>query len=133
MRDFLNQQVQSADAKNIQFEARDLDTGDNVDVTVEPREGWPKSLRTLRAELIPIISKAGYTLLTASPRRVKGQKAYELVETVPVQGVGPTVPERTRIGQLLIRHKDGVIEIAVAGADDSTTQALIDSILGSVR
>ena len=70
MRDFLNQQVQSADAKNIQFEARDLDTGDNVDVTVEPREGWPKSLRTLRAELMPIISKAGYTLVTASPPTV---------------------------------------------------------------
>ena len=134
LRDLLNQQRQSADIKNIQFEAQDVDTGANLDVTVQPQGGFPTSLANLKTLVMPTLSRAGYTLLTSSARRVVGKPAYELVTSVPLQQPGPTAPVvRTRLGQLLIPRGNGAIEIAVGASDDSEGKTLIDSILGSVR
>src|SRR5262249_5564416 len=130
LRDVLK--AQSADTRNIQFEAKDLNTGDNVDVTIAPGV-LPKSLDEFRTETASQYSKIGGTLLAASTRRVAGKTPYQAGASVSVKG-SPSAPiSNVRVGELLIPHGNRVVEIAVTSDDTTTGQALIDSILGSVR
>jgi hypothetical protein len=123
-------------AKGYKFSAQDFDAkfrGDYASaVSVSQFVGFPTSLKAFDDSIRSQLEQAGATVFSTSVVRVSGEKSWRADVRIPVN-IPNAAPVTVRVSMLAVPRGMATALVAVATSDDDAGNALIDSILRSVR
>jgi hypothetical protein len=123
-------------AKGYKFSAQDFDAkirGEFAStVGVSETLGVVRSLHVFDASIRSQLEPAGGTVIRTSAVRISGDKAWRADLRITVN-VPNSVPISVRVSVLAVPRGVGSALVAVGAADDDAGNALIDSILATVR